>query len=116
MKILLDESLPIKLAPLIIGHEIHTIRSLGWLGRKNGLLLSSMVDEQFDILVTADASIPYQRSLKKYPIAVVVLHAKRTSLERLTLLVPALLVILPTVKPSSVIEVNEPDDNPPAES
>jgi predicted nuclease of predicted toxin-antitoxin system len=74
MKILLDESLPIKLAALIVGHELHTMRSMHWLGRKNGLLLMSMRDEKFEVLITADTNLRYQRNLKKYPIALIVLH------------------------------------------
>jgi predicted nuclease of predicted toxin-antitoxin system len=39
MKILLDESLPVKLSEYISGsHLIFTIKDMNWLGKKNGEL------------------------------------------------------------------------------
>jgi len=50
MKILLDESLPLKLRTnLSIGHEVFTVRDKGWLGKKNGELLQLMIADKFEI-------------------------------------------------------------------
>ncbi len=47
MKILLDESLPRKLRNSFeASHEVLTVRNQGWLGRKNGELLSLMVENE----------------------------------------------------------------------
>jgi hypothetical protein len=38
MRILLDEDVPRRLAPLPIGHEVITVPQAGWSGVKNGKL------------------------------------------------------------------------------
>ena len=49
MKLLLDESLPVKLKHRFIekGYETFTIRDMKWLGTKNGELLSLMLENNF---------------------------------------------------------------------
>jgi hypothetical protein len=49
MKILLDENLPRKLkSDFGAGYEVHTVRGMAWLGKKNGELLGLMVFNGFD--------------------------------------------------------------------
>ena len=40
MRILLDESLPAELQAELFGHEVRTVRDVGWSGLKNGELLA----------------------------------------------------------------------------
>jgi len=52
MKILLDESLPRKLRnDFPGGHEVLTVRDMGWLGKKNGELLKLMTDNSLNYLL-----------------------------------------------------------------
>ena len=61
MKILLDESLPIKLCELFgEGYTVLTVRDMNWLGKKNGELLRLISENNFDVFVTADRNLPYQ--------------------------------------------------------
>ena len=53
MRILLDESLPRDLAPLVVGHEAVTVQAIGWSSVKNGKLLA-LAATQFDVFLTAD--------------------------------------------------------------
>jgi predicted nuclease of predicted toxin-antitoxin system len=53
MRILLDESLPRRLALEISGHEVQTVQKQGWAGLKNGELLRR-ASGSFDVLVTGD--------------------------------------------------------------
>ena len=58
MKILLDESAPQKLRPLIDSrHTVVTTRFKGWSGLKNGVLLSAADEEGFDLLITSDQEL-----------------------------------------------------------
>ena len=53
MRLLLDESIPVKLRRALPDHDVRTVVEMGWSGVKNGKLLELAADE-FDALVTAD--------------------------------------------------------------
>ncbi len=88
MKLLLDENLPEKLKNDLPEHEVYTIRQKGWKGKTNGELLKLMLKENFDAFITADKHLSYQQNFKEYPVAVVVLSAKRINYSQLKPLVP----------------------------
>ncbi len=49
MKILLDENIPAKIKfDFGPDYEVHTVRDMGWLGRKNGELLGLMTFNGFN--------------------------------------------------------------------
>ena len=65
MKILLDESLPTKLSEFFgTEYEVLTVKDMNWLGKKNGELLRLVIENNFDVFVTADRNLPYQQNLK----------------------------------------------------
>lgn len=52
MKILLDENIPTKVKyDFGEGHEVRTVRDMGWLGKKNGELLGLTAFNGFDFLL-----------------------------------------------------------------
>ena len=53
MRVLLDESVPRQLAPLLHSHSVSTVPREGWEGLDNGELLDRAV-QRFDVLVTGD--------------------------------------------------------------
>ena len=59
MKLLLDENLPQRLANDLSDHEVFTVRQKGWNGLKNGELLSVMINESFDALLTFDKNLEH---------------------------------------------------------
>ena len=64
MKILLDESLPTKLSEFFgTEHEVLTVRDMNWLGKKNGELLQLVIENNFEVFVTADRNLPYQQNV-----------------------------------------------------
>ena len=93
MRILLDESLPKDLAPLIAGHEVTTVHAAGWSSVKNGKLLA-LAATKFDLFLTADRNLEHQQSLSTLPIAVVVLFVRRTRVQAIEPLIPELLRLL----------------------
>lgn len=63
MKILLDESTPQKLRLLIDSrHSVVTTWFHGWSGLKNGALLAAAESAGFELFITADQELGYQRS------------------------------------------------------
>jgi Domain of unknown function (DUF5615) len=98
MRILLDESLPKDLAPLIIGHDVTTVRAAGWSSVKNGKLLA-LAATRFDVFVTADRNLEFQQNLSALPLAVVVLFVRRTRVQAIEPFIPELLKLLNHMPP-----------------
>jgi len=98
MRILLDESLPKDLAPLISGHEVTTVRAAGWSSIKNGRLLA-LAATRYDVFVTADRNLEYQQNIATLPIAVGVLFVRRTRVQAIEPVVPELLRLLNHLPP-----------------
>ena len=84
MKLLLDESVPRRLAASFPEpFTVHTVQEMGWAGTENGRLLLLAATEQFDALVTVDQGIEHQQNVKDLPIPVVVMLAPRNRLQEL---------------------------------
>lgn len=88
MRILLDENLPKRLKNDFPDHEIYTIREKAWNGKKNGELMSLLIDADFQILMTFDKNLPFQQNFIKYPLTVLVLDAQDNTYATLKELVP----------------------------
>jgi hypothetical protein len=101
VKVLLDECVDRRLARDIEGHEVRTVPEAGWAGLKNGELLKR-AQGQFDIFVTVDRNLPFQRDLSGFSIAVVILSTPTNRLDDLRVLIPKLLTVIPTSKAGEV--------------
>ena len=75
MKVLLDENLPHAVRHLLPGHDVYTVKWLGWTSTRNGALLRRAAENGFDVMLTLDNGVPYQQNLETLPIAVVVMSA-----------------------------------------
>lgn len=104
MRILLDNCVPVDLAPHIRGHEVATAIGMGWAALADGELLDVMAG-RFEVLVTVDKSVPFQQHLKDRPIAVILLRAKTNRVAHLARLVPGLLRALQSITPGEQHEV-----------
>jgi predicted nuclease of predicted toxin-antitoxin system len=98
MRILLDESVPRKLAFELTAHETQTVQKRGWAGLKNGALLRA-ASQEFEVLVTADSNLEFQQNPATLPIAVIVLLAVNNRIETLRPLVPDVMEALKTIQP-----------------
>ena len=88
MRLLLDENLPKRLKQDFSDHEIFTVRDKGWNGKKNGELLTLMISENFDALLTFDRNLRYQQNFQKFSLPVLVLSAADNSYLTLSKIVP----------------------------
>jgi len=77
---------------------------MGWASFENGALLAA-ASGKFDVLITTDQRLSYQRVLSGLALAVVVLVAQRNKLEFLLPLVSELKRVLADVKPGEVHRV-----------
>ncbi len=95
MKLLLDESVPRRLAlSFPEPFTMRTVQDMGWAGTANGLLLSLAAAEGFDVPVTVDRGIEHQQNVSELPIPVVVMLAPRNRLAELRPLVPSVVDVL----------------------
>ena len=97
MRVLLDESLPVRLADKLSGHHVSTVRDEGWSGKKNGELMK-LATSQFDVFITADQNLQYQINLIKTPIPVIVLAGKTNRFDDLKPLLPGILSALKNLR------------------
>lgn len=88
MNVLLDASVPRHLGRLLPGHLCRTAREMGWGGLKNGELFRRM-DKRFDVLITADRKLPYQKNLPARRLAIIVMP---------TMALPAALALAPKIQ------------------
>jgi hypothetical protein len=104
MRLLLDESVPVKLRRALPAHEVRTAVEMGWSGCKNGKLLA-LAAADFDAFIAVDKNLPYQQNLKALPIAVVVLKAASNELQFLLPLMPELERRLAALLPSTWLRI-----------
>jgi predicted nuclease of predicted toxin-antitoxin system len=106
MKILLDESLPVKLSEYLNEkHIVFTVKDMNWLGKKNGELLKLIIENEFEVFVTADRNLPYQQNLKDIPVTIAILCGVNNRQQTYINLVPKLLEILVQRELPKVIEI-----------
>lgn len=98
MRVLLDEHLPIELAPELHGHHVETVVGRGWAGVKNTALLQRMRGH-YDVFVTMDRGIEFQQNVPGLPFGIVLVRAASSRLRHLRPLVPAILDAIATVTP-----------------
>ncbi len=83
MRILLDESVPVREGQALEGHEVLTTRGMGWGGFSNGDLLSAAEQARFQVLIVADKNLRYQQNLTDLALAILELRTNhRPTLER----------------------------------
>jgi hypothetical protein len=102
VRILFDECTPRPLLRELGGFDVAHVLDLGWQGRKNGVLLASMLDAGFTVFVTVDRNVPYQQNIPASGLIVIVLQAAKNRLVDLRPLMPAVREILQTSEPGQV--------------
>jgi hypothetical protein len=106
VRILLDEQLPRQLAPYFAGHDVRTTQEQGWAGLNNGALLKEALAAGFQVLVTGDKNLEFQRNLKASGLFVVVLVAPTNKIEDLLPRMPGALEAIGRAKPGDIERVD----------
>jgi predicted nuclease of predicted toxin-antitoxin system len=89
MRIVVDEDIPKELAPLFRGPGlvVDHVEDIGLKGKKNGVLLAAL-SGSYDVLVTGDANLGHQRNLRKFDLAIMLIHPQRLVIEQIKPLIP----------------------------
>jgi len=101
MKLLLDECVNAKLRPLILGHDVTTVRHMGWLSKKDNDLLQTAAANGFEAMITLDRALHGQVNLNNLPLAVILLRTPRNRLDYLQTFLPQLQSALNHLKPTT---------------
>ena len=108
MKLLLDESVPRRLAlSFPEPFALRTVQEMGWAGTGNGLLLEFAAAEGFDALVTVDRGIEHQQNVSKLAVPVIIMLAPRNRLAELQPLVPDVTSLLSNPLENRIYRVPE---------
>jgi hypothetical protein len=73
VRILLDHSVPRRVARILSGHPVERAYPRGWAALKNGELLDAVEAGGFDVFVTADQNLRYQQNLANRRVAIIVI-------------------------------------------
>jgi hypothetical protein len=107
MKVLLDENIDIRFKKLLTGHEVFTVKDMGWNGMKNGALLKLLFEHQFDCWIVVDKNIPYQQNATALPCLIVVLDVLINTLKHISSLIPFILSTLENEPGKKIIVLSE---------
>ena len=95
MKLLLDESVPRRLAASFPkSFTVYTVQQMGWGGTGNGLLLAMAAGEDFDAFITVDRGIEHQQNTSDLPLPVIIMLGVRNRLAELQPIVPDVMEVL----------------------
>ncbi len=104
MRILLDNNIPYRFKNALAGLDVTHVQDVGLANLLDGPLLSA-IDTKFDILVTMDRNLQYQRNLAGRSFSVVVLRATSNRFGDLLPLVAALKRQLPKCRAPECYDV-----------
>jgi hypothetical protein len=109
MKLSLDESVPVGVRDSLAGHCVATVPEMGWAGLGNRALLMGAEQGGFDVVITGDQNMVYQRNLSDRRIALVVMSTNHW----LTIKTPLHLVRAAVSGAGAYVEVSFPRRQPP---
>ena len=96
MRILLDECVPRGLARALADLDVAHVVDLGWSGRRNGVLLASMLTAGYTVFITVDRNLAFQQNIPAADVCVIVLHAAKDRVQDPVPLLPEVRAILAT--------------------
>ena len=76
-RIIIDQNLTKYLRDLLPGHDVSHAHEMGWDRLSNGELLNAAEQAKFEVMLTADQSIPHQNRMEGRQIALVILSTNR---------------------------------------
>jgi hypothetical protein len=107
MKVLLDECIPRKFKRSLPGHECQTVPEAGFAGKTNGELISIAEERGFEVLLTVDKGLAYERNLAGLRIAIIIVHAKSNRLADLLPHADACVAHISSVRRGQVVRIGE---------
>ena len=105
MRLLIDESIPEQIEPLLPEFDRSTVRREKLKGLRNGILLRAAVDRGFTVIFSADQSLRFQQNLAKIGIGAVVIVNIRNRLKDIQPVLQKIKAGVARVQVGEVIEI-----------
>lgn len=102
--VLLDENVPRQVRKLLPMFSVSKVQEMGIGSIKNGKLIE-YAEGKFDVLVTADKSIPYQQNLKGRTLAIVVIRPKLNKMAFIIPMMNDVIDVISRIQPGEIIVV-----------
>ena len=97
MRLLLDETLDVRLRRHFVGHDAITVSYMGWKSKSNGELLA-LARDSFDAIITSDREMVTEEVLAEDDVSVIILMAHSNDITDHEPLVPRVLETLRTAR------------------
>jgi predicted nuclease of predicted toxin-antitoxin system len=110
MRILVDECVDPRVRRLFADRVVATVHEKKWDKLDDGSLLA-VAEDHFDVLLTIDRSLEFQRNLAKFKIGVVVVHVPKNQIMHYEAVQNALLLAVEQVRRGEVQHVRSEPAN-----
>lgn len=109
MRVVIDEDIPRELTGLFHapGHTVAHVEDLGLKGSRNGELLAAL-STVADIFVTGDTHLGHQQDLRRFDLAIILIHPERLVVRQIKELIPAAISAFATAPRHAVTTVGQP--------
>lgn len=109
MRVVVDKDIPRDLAPLFAAptHTAAHVEDLGLKGMRNGELLAA-ISATADVFVTGDTNLGHQHNLRRFDLAIIVVHPRLLVAEQIRALAPAVVEAYATAPKHAVTVVGVP--------
>ena len=105
MRVFVDACIDPRVREAFSDHEVRTAAELGWQRLKDNALVA-LLQNQFDILVTADQGFEHQQNLKSLSFGLLIIHVARNKVEFYRPLFGRMQAAIAGVKPGEVIHIH----------
>lgn len=107
MKLLLDECIDWRLKLETSNHDVKSVKEMGWLGKKNGELLSLIAEQKFLAFITIDKRLVFQQNVESLKFGIIILDSYRSTLKELKSFVPEILQTIDELKPGIIVVLSK---------
>jgi len=105
LRLLIDESIPEQIEPLLPEFDRSVVRREKLKGVRNGVLLRAAVDCGFTVIFSADQSLRFQQNLAKIGIGAVVIVNIRNRMKDILPVLHKIKEAIAQVQPGEIIEI-----------
>jgi hypothetical protein len=111
MRVVIDEDIPSELTARFLapGHSVQHVEEIGLKGKRNGVLLAALSGSA-DVFVTGDTALGHQQDLRKFDLAVILIHPRLLVVEQIVPLIPLAIAAYPTARKHAVTTIGLPKE------
>ena len=106
MRIVIDACVDLRVVELFGGHQVCTVKDLGWQQLKDNALVTR-IQGQFDIFIIADRGFEHEHNLEILEFGILIAHVAKNKVEFYRLIQAELLAEISRLRPVCVVHVGD---------